>query len=110
MDARDCEHYGRHRSWSRCLPATKHDLDKLKQHIDMKASELTGTTDAIKNKIIKIAKEQQDRFDKLSAEIDALKGNLVDADIPEAATTNLTAIDGLLTQLDDTIIDTETQS
>lgn len=92
---------------SRLPWVTASDLEATERRIIMKISELGGNIDAIKGQVVKVSKEQQDRFDKLSAKIDELEGQLNDQDVPAEVTSKMDEVKSLLQQLDDTIIDTD---
>lgn len=96
------------RNQDRCVFATKQDLDRMECRILMKVSELPSEVTALKNQVIKIAEEQQKRFDAAQARIVELLEQIQnnDPDLPEAVVTGIGEVKTLLQQLDDTIIDT----
>ncbi len=84
---------------SRFLPATKADVEKLEKLIVMKEEELEALLDKQTTQIGKIAKEQSDRFDVLTAKIqeltDAINAGEVKPSLVEKATAVQTALDSL---------------
>ena len=88
--------------------ATKQDLDRMECRIIMKVSELPAEVTALKNLVVKVSKEQQDRFDAAEARILALLEEIQnnDPELPQETVDGITEVKTLLTALDDTIIDT----
>lgn len=88
------------------VPALKSDVEKAKQEIIMKISELKGSLDQVKAQVVKVSQEQQARFDALSAKITELEEQVKDAEVPQGVTDTLGEVKSLMQALDDTIPDT----
>jgi chromosome segregation ATPase len=80
--------------------ATKQDLKEMEKRILMTQAELSTALDKLTSQTGKIAQEQSDRFDKLSAEIKKLTdiinaGGDVTPQVTEALAKTQTALDNL---------------
>lgn len=93
---------------SYCLPATKHDLEKLEKLITMTEQELSDLLDRQTTQIGKIAKEQSDRFDALTLKIKELTDAINSGELPAGLAEKATAVQAALDSLDAAIPDAPT--
>lgn len=91
---------------SQCGLATKQDLDRMKECILMKLSELKTEVAGIRAQVTKIWQEQQNKYDALVIEFNTLKASLDNAELPADVVTDLTEFKAQLQAFDDTIPDT----
>lgn len=75
-------------------PATKADIEKATDKIIMKLSDLQAKLDALKVQLDKTKAE-------ILAEVENLKKQLADVELPEGATASLEALTGKVQELDD---------
>ncbi len=91
---------------SRFLPATKHDVEKILEKLNMNQQEALAALTAIKAQIAKVAKEQSDRFDALTKTIADLNAVIAGGgDVKPEVVQALADVQTALQALDDTIPD-----
>lgn len=88
--------------------ATKQDLKEMEQKILMTQRELSEALDKLTEQTGKIAKEQSDRFDALSAEIKRLEDLINAGEVTTEVSDALTRTKAALQTLDDAIPDPPT--
>ncbi len=80
-------------------------LEQIESTLIMKTKELADALDALTAQEAKIAKEQSDRFDVLTARIKELEDAVANADVPSEVTDALKSLQAAAQSLDDAIPD-----
>lgn len=84
--------------WSRYAPATKSDLEKLEQRLNMKVSEVQAALEAVS---VQVDKAKQEIVDKIAA----LEAAIGDADLPPEAAAALESLKAKVQEMDDIVPD-----
>src|SRR5678816_76663 len=93
---------------SRPDPTHNHDVVKMLKQVIMNQQELAAGIKTLTAQQGKIAKEQSDRFDVLTAKIDALEKAIAAGDVQPEVTTAFTELQAAAQSLDDAIPDAPT--
>ena len=98
---------GKQKPKLRCWPVTHRSLDKKLDQIIMTQKELATKLAELTAQEGKVAKEQSDRFDAVSAALKALQDSINSGDAPvsQEVTDNLASLSTAVQSLDDAIPD-----
>lgn len=84
--------FGLHWIRSRCLPATKHDLEQIKRLIAMTSKELKDQLDTLQGSVGAVGDQLTKAQAEIVAEIETLKAALADAPISDEAKASLDSL------------------